>query len=300
MRTYRKSILIIVTFFLVFCFPNFSPNVVAPPAPIPDQFIGEIFPNCTMLLQLIHTDTLIVFNGTDFSHSLGIYYDANYTIYNPGNASTITVIVPFSLALSINDLMFEVHVDDTPIPYDLYDATPWNENKTEIEVSFLSRWIDIYPITLIRSNITLLQNSTFVIRYQFIGLMNIPSEPEDLFYIAYHLGSSQEWEGTTSGKVELRTYGKQPVFHGSSSSTGGDFTNNSSFIDINDGSSFSCEWDDIHTPLGNVGVIYYKSRLPIEIIWNLIVFLLLPFIGIVIIVIIVIVRKKRNKREFKQ
>lgn len=285
---------------MVFNFPNFSPNVVAPPAPKPDQFIGEIFPNSTIPLQLIHTDTLIIFNASDFSHFLGIHYDANYTIYNPGNASTLTVIVPFSLALSINDLVFEVHVDDTQIPYDLYDATPWNENKTEIDVSFLPRWIDIYPVTLIRSKITFLQNSTSVIRYSFIGSMNIPSKPEDLFYITYHIGSSQEWEGTTSGKVELRAYGKQPVFSTSSSSTGGDFTNNSSLIDINGGRSFSHEWDDIHTPLGNIGVVYYRSTPKIEIIWNFIVFQLLPFIGIAIIVIIVIVTKKRNKREFKE
>ena len=146
MKKHRISISIIITFFLVFNFPIFSPNSNASIAPKPDQFIGEIFPNCTIPLQLIHTDTLILFNATDFSHNLGINYDANYTMYNPGNISTLTIIVPFSLALGINDLVIEVHVNDIQIPYDLYDATPWNENKTEINVSFLPRWINLYPI----------------------------------------------------------------------------------------------------------------------------------------------------------
>ncbi len=296
MKKHRILISIIITFFLVFNFPIFSPNVVAI-APRPDQFIGEIFPNSTIQLQLIHTYTLILFNATDFSHFLGIDYDANYTIYNPGNISTLTIIVPFSLALGIKDLVFEVHMNDTQIPYDLYDATPWNENKTEIDVSFLPRWINIYPITLIRSNITFLENSTSVIRYRFIGSMSIPSEPEDLFYITYHLGSWQDWIGNTSGKIELRAYGKQPIF---STSGSGDFTNNRRTIDINSGKSFSHEWHNIHAPLGNVGVKYYRSTPQIEFIMDIIRFQILPFTGIAIIVIIVIVRKKRNKRELEE
>jgi len=129
--------------------------------------------------------------------------------------------------------------------------------------------------------------------------MKIPSEPEDLFYITYHVGSSQEWEENTSGKMEFRAYGKQPGFSTSSYSEGGDFTNNQSLTEINRGKSFSTEWYDIETPWGNIGVIYYKSTPQIDLLRDFIVYQLLPWIGIVIIVIIVIVRKKRNKREFR-
>ncbi len=79
----------------------------------------------------------------------------------------------------------------------------------------------------------------------------------------------------------------------------GDFKNNLSTIDINGGKSFSYEWYDIHTPLGNVGVKYYRSTPQIDI-QDIIRFQMLPWIGITIIVIIVIVRKKRNKRELEE
>lgn len=258
------------------------------------------YTNCTLPLKLIHTDTIITFDAYDFPRNINIYFKANYTIFNSGDTTKISFILPFSLAIHGVNPIIDVLANNTHISYDLFDATPWNENLTDIDVSFLPRWINIYPITLIRSNITLLNNSTVVLQYNFSCSLSsfFPSGDETL--ITYYLGSWQGWNGTTGGRLELIAYGKEPIFSPSSWGGGGDFSINPKYVEIEGGRSFSYDWFNIKSPLGSVGARYYKTTQQIEIIWNIIVFQLLPFIGIAIIVIIVVVRKKRNKREFKE
>ncbi|MHA2197637.1 MAG: hypothetical protein ACXABO_18780, partial [Promethearchaeota archaeon] len=68
----KIRIIFISYLFLNLTFSNI--NVSAPPAPVPDQFIAEIFPNCTLPLQLSHTNTIITFNATNFPNKLGISF----------------------------------------------------------------------------------------------------------------------------------------------------------------------------------------------------------------------------------
>ncbi|MEE9376543.1 MAG: hypothetical protein V3V33_00725, partial [Candidatus Lokiarchaeia archaeon] len=70
---------------------------------------------------------------------------------------------------------------------------------TEIDISFIPRSMNFYPTTFIKSNVTLLKNSSLVIRYQISGSMSNPLDSRDLFYIAYYLGTSQKWIGNTTG-----------------------------------------------------------------------------------------------------
>ncbi|MEE9376472.1 MAG: hypothetical protein V3V33_00365, partial [Candidatus Lokiarchaeia archaeon] len=230
-------IMIFLTLNYSICVPDVSATFPSFPSSS-DQFIGEIFPNCTLPLGLSHSNTIITVNATKSLKNVGITFDANYTIYNPENTTTITVIVPFSLA--VDKLTFEVYADNTHIDYDLFNASPWNENITEINIYYLPGPFDKYPITLIKSNVTLLKNDTSVIRYHFSGLMSNPLDSRDVFFIAYFLGSSLEWIGNTTGKIELIAYGKQPVFTYS-------VVDNipPQLIVIDGGQSFICEWNDI-------------------------------------------------------
>lgn len=82
MRACKYTFTIIITSILILSFSFTTPPTVGSIAPVPDQFIAEIFPNSTLSLQLTHTNTIISFNATDFPNKIGIDFDANYTIYN--------------------------------------------------------------------------------------------------------------------------------------------------------------------------------------------------------------------------
>jgi len=283
---------IIITSLLILNLPTLIPNINASIAPVPDQFIAEIFPNSTLPLQLSHTNTTISFNATDFPHKIDINFDANYTIFNPENTTTIPIILPFSLATNISDFMFKVHVNTTQIPFDLLSISPWNENITEIDVH-LAWFIERYPVILIRNNVTLLKNSTSVIRYHFSGSMSNPLDSSDLFYIVHHLGTSQEWIGNSTGRVALRVYGKQPIY----GRTGYNLAP-CQLVDIIGGKSYICEWNNTISPWMDIDVIFYREVSPFEKIIEILMFNLLIFLPIAgVIIIAVIIRRKRKKKN---
>jgi hypothetical protein len=256
--------------------------------------MAEIFPNCTLPLQLSHTNTIITFNATNFPNKLDISFEANYTIFNSGNTTTIPIIAPLSLALDINHLIFNVKMNNAQIPYDLINATPWDENLTAIDVYFLPRFIDLYPINLVRSNITIPKKNTSFIQYSFKGSIINPLKSRVPFYLTYYIGTWQEWEGNTTGKIELRVYGKEPGF-----ATGGRdlSTMTPQYVKIDGGTSFSYAWNNVKVPLMDVGIVYYKESSLFEeiivIIANFIPIILL--ISITTIIIVVVIKKRKRK-----
>ena len=287
-KIHKHIVSIIIILYLLLNLPTIIPNTKASVAPVPDQFIAEIFPNSTLPLQLSHTTTVIMFNATDFPNEIDIIFDANYTIYNSENTSTIPIILPFSFATNISDFIFEVHVNNTQIPYDLFSISPWNENITEMDVH-LAWFIELHPIRLIKSNLTLLKNTTSVIRYYFSGLIRNPVGISDSFYIVYHIGTSQEWIGNTTGRVEIQAYGKQPIFG----------TTGSSYLhpkveDIIGGRSFICEWNNSKSPDMDMGIQYYRETED-EFIIIIIVNISISIAIAVIIILVIIIRKNRKK-----
>ncbi|MFW9875801.1 MAG: hypothetical protein ACFFG0_22075 [Candidatus Thorarchaeota archaeon] len=276
----------------------YIPNISAPPPPTPpDQFIGEIFPNCTLPLHLLYSSTIIIFNATNFPNNIDIQFDANYTIYNSDNTTTIPINIPLSLETDITQFSVEVYLNETQIPYDFFSTSNWNENITVSDVQL--RIIGKYPITLIRSNVTILKNSSSVIRYHLSGTMNDIFESSDTFKIVYSVGTLKEWIGNTTGRAKLRAYGTQPLFSIIESYLEGYFIQYNisySIIDINGMRMFLCEWNNIKNPFLDIIVSYYGEEIPY------IIFLIVSngsiYIAIVVIIILVIIiRKNRKKLE---
>ena len=208
MKTWKKISSFIIASLLVFNFSIMNIDIVTSIEPGPNQFIGEIFPNCTLPLQLTYTNMIISIDATEFPNKIGIYFDANYTVYNPENTTAIPLMIPFSLKIDITKFTFDVFANNSPILYDLYSTTTWHENITAVDIYWLPPWLDITkhynnPIIFIRTNTTFLKNSTSVIRYRFNGSMNNIFDSKNLFYIAYYIGTSQEWIGNTSGSLKL-------------------------------------------------------------------------------------------------
>ncbi len=296
MKMRRQVLSFIIVFLLVFNFYIFGTNTATSSIePYPDQFIAEIFPNCTLPLQLTHTNTIINFDATEFSKKLSIDFDANYTIYNPENTTTIPLMIPFSLGIDSTKFTYEVFANNSPILYDLFSTTKWNENMTAVDIYWLPSWIDITeyynnPITFIRTNITLLKNSTSVIRYRFNGSMNVVYNPVyNVFYIAYYIGTSKAWKGDTSGSVNLTVYGTQPVFASGVVNVSG---TSSSITDVDGGSSLLYKWYKSYNPWGDIGIRYYRAS-PFEVIKEIMLFLI-PFLVIAIVIIALFLRKRRK------
>jgi len=242
MKNRKQIFTVFMLSLLILNFSNSFPNVIAPrPATSPDQFIGEIFPNSTLGLQLIRTKTLITINATDFYNKIDINFDSNYTIYNPDYETTIQFIVPFSFATNITNFNFEIHANNIQVPYNLYNTTPWNENITDIDIHFLSG-SEVYPIILIISNVVLPENSTSVIRYQITGL-STPFNSKKKFFMAYYLGTSQEWIGNKTGRIEIKLYAKQPVIFKGTCPEMMCISNS-----LNEGQFTVCKWNNIQNP----------------------------------------------------
>ncbi|MHA2131824.1 MAG: hypothetical protein ACW99L_17795, partial [Promethearchaeota archaeon] len=199
--------------------------------------------------------------------------DANYTIYNPENTTTITVIVPFSLDINVSNFTFETYENNIQIPYDLLSKMIWDENISEIDIYYLPLWSDFYPITLIRSNVTLFANSTSIIRYRFSGSMNKPLNSRDFLSLAYYLGTSLDWKGNTTGRVEINVYGKQPIFQGGVLIP--------RLIDIEGGQSFINKWVNIRMSKKLIGIRYTRE------------------LTLFIVFIVIVIRNRRKRKEIE-
>ncbi|NVM35431.1 MAG: hypothetical protein HWN81_07535 [Candidatus Lokiarchaeota archaeon] len=293
MKARKRIYVVFIILFLALNYCISVPNVSAPPPPPSrDQFIAEIFPNCTAPLQLSYTNTMITFDATFLSNKIDILFDANYTLSNQENTTTIPLILLLSLALNISEVIIKVFANSTPISHDLISVSNRNEIITPIDIQF--EWFtERYPIILIKCNVTLLKNSTSVLRYHFNGSKSNPFDFKDLFYIVYHLGTSQEWIGNTTGRVELNVYGKQHHF-----TTTWIRLAPCHIVDIIGGKSYICEWNNTVSPLMDVGIKFYRETSPFEEMMEIIAFgfpISITITGIIIIVLIK--RSERKKRE---
>lgn len=297
MKARKRNCLFLISVYLVLNCCISVPNVSAPPPPRPDQFITEMFPNSTAPLQLSYTNTVLTFNTAVISNKVDISFDANYTIYNQENTTTLAVILPFSLAVNTSEVTIEVFANNTLISHDLISVPLWNENITVIDIQLTLEFMEIYPvtiypITLIKSNATLIKNSTSIIRYRLIWSESNPFERTDIFYMVYHIGTSQDWIGDTSGRVELRVYGRQPHFPLMYITAPP-----SQVVDIIGGKSWICEWNNTLSPLMDMGVLFYREASPFVEMMEKIAFGFPISIAITSIVIIGLIRSKDRKKR---
>ena len=112
--------------------------------------------------------------------------------------------------------------------------------------------------------------------------------------MGYHLRTSEEWLGNTTGRIEYRTYGKEPVF---STINRNPSSSHPKYVEINGGISFSYEWHNVFLSEMQVGVRYSREVSQYEILIEYIVYYISPFIGITTIFIIIIIKRKKRKKE---
>lgn len=296
----RKNKLISSLFIFILFLTNFIipiPKIRAPPPPpFPNQFIGEILSNQTLTLNLLNSNVVITINSTHYPDKIGINFNANYTIFNPENNTNIKLVLPFSLGIEVIKSNFKVRLNKTQIDFDLYNFTEGTVNETEIYLDFISMFYIHNPITLIQSNLTILENETYTIGYKFSGLMKSPISSGGTLYIVYYLNTSKTWNGNTTGKVEFRVYGKIPGFATMGS---GSYDRKVQIFDIIGGKSAIWEWNNRKMNMLAIGIVYDERSYSLFGIWDIIgiITVNVVFYIIIITVIIIIVRKRKRKRN---
>jgi hypothetical protein len=184
-------------------------QIKAPPPPRPPyQFIGEITPNCSSRFNLSNTSILIMLDLIKPLNSIYITFDANYTLYNPEQTSNITLFLPISLNMEINESNFDILLNGFPNSFIL---SQYNFENKIYDLDLSIRFYINSPVYLIRTNFTALENSINIIEYKFEG--NIPYIlSSSSFELAYYINSSRTWQGYSSGRVVFEVYNMDPVF----------------------------------------------------------------------------------------
>jgi len=289
----RSAILIALFVFTINI--NIYPKVTAPPpVPRPDRFIADVFPNNNNTnIHLLNISALITINASDFYNEIKINFNGKYTVFNPENVTNLTIFLPFSLCMNLENATFGVFVNDTQVPFELFSTTQENVTSTDVNVDFIPRIVYYLPcsITLITLNLTLLENYTYIVNYQFEGWIPEPLKYYDLFYMIYSSETAKYWKGNATERVEYKVFGKIPVF-GSS----GLYNGSRQVLDIAGGKRFICEWDNAQEGLIEIGIRYdereYDLYGPTIII---IVLNGLAYVAITSVIVLWIIRRKKKR-----
>jgi len=285
----RQQILsVLIALFLLTNGIVLSINITAPPPSLPDQFIADIFPSTNTTVRLINSNTTITIDATDFYNKIGINFDGNYTLFNPENTTNLTLILPLSLCMDVQNSTFEASVNDTQIPFEVLSNTEENLTSTGVNLDFLSRFVVHCPITLITSNLTLLENNTYVINYQFNGSIPKPLGFRNLFYMVYYLETARVWKGNLTQRVEFKVFGKLPIYSGG-------IDVDRLISDISGGQSALYEWNKGKVESIYVGIRYYGATS--EDVFGIVTMIVLNCLAYVAIISGVVIWLKRRKRN---
>ncbi len=290
MRKRQRILSVLIALFLLTNGIVLPLNITAPPAPLPDQFIADIFPSTNTTVRLININTMITIDSTDFYNKIGIDFDGNYTLFNPENTTNLTLILPFSLCIDIYNSTFEASVNDTQILFEVLSNTEENLINTGINLDFLKFFVVHCPITLITSNLTLLENNTYIINYQFSGSIPKPLGFRNLFYMAYYLETARVWKGNLTQRVEFNLFGKLPIY-----GTIGELDGVWQISDTQGGQSVLIEWNKGKVDTIYVGIRYYGSTS--EDIFGIVTMVVLNGLVYVAIISGVVIWLKRRKRN---
>jgi hypothetical protein len=288
MRKHYQILSVLIALFLLTNGIVLPLNITAPPPSLPDQFIADIFPSTNTTVRLININTMITMNATDFSNKMEINFNGNYTLFNPEYTTNLTLILPFSLCMDVQNSTFDVSVNDTQIPFEVLSNTEENLTSTGINLDFLSRFVVHCPITSITSNLTLLENNSYIINYQCSGSIPKPLGFRNLFYMAYYLETARVWKGNLTQRVEFKVFGKLPIYSGG-------IDVDLQISDIQGGQSALFEWNKGKVESIYVGIIYYGPTS--EDVFGIVIMVVLNGLAYIAIISGVVIWLKRRKRN---
>ena len=290
MKKSQFTTVILIALFILTVNIKIYPKLNASIPPIPDQFIADIFPkNNNTNILLLNTSAALTLNATDPINEIGITFKGTYTLFNPENPTNLTISLPFSLCFDVENTTFGVSVNDTLVPFEIVSTAGDNLTSTGVNIDFIPAFDFHCPITLITSNLTLLENKTYVVKYQFEGSIPKPFSFRNLFYMIYSSDTAKLWKGNATERVEYKAFGGNPIF-----SITGNQEILRQVIDITGGIRFICEWNNTQNFTVQIGIRFYGSTpefIPIE----LIVSNILGYVAIISVIALWIKRRKKKR-----
>ena len=290
MKKSQLSSAILIALFVLTINIEICPKLIASIPPIPDQFIADIVPkNNNTNIQLLNASATITINATELINEIGITFKGMYTLFNPENTTNLTISLPFSLCIDVENATFGVFVNDTQVPFEIVSITEENLTSTGVNID-IKLALDFHcPITLITSNLTLLENTTYIVKYQFEASIPKPLSYRNLFYMVYSSDTAKLWKGNATERVEYKVFGGNPHF-----GIAGNYEGLPQLIDIAGGKRFICEWNSTQYYTVQIGIKFYGSTneiIPVEII----VLNILAYVAIASVIVIWIKRRKKKR-----
>lgn len=117
-------------------------------------------------------------------------------------------------------------------------------------------------------------------------------------YIAYYIDTAKKWKGNTTGRIEYRAYGKEPVF----GRTYGHFEGHYKLSEINGRKSIILIWNDIKIERVEFGIIYNGDLPTLSEIGKIVAdgaFFMMVYVLIIVIIKRVLARRKRTHNIVK-
>ena len=290
MKKSQFTSVILIALFVLTINIEICPKLTASIPPIPDQFIADIFPkNNNTNIQLLNTSATITLNATYLINEIGITFNGMYTLFNPENPTNLTISLPFSLCFDVENATFGVSVNDTQVPFEIVSTAGDNLTSMGVNIDFIPAFDFHCPITLITSNLTLLENKTYVVKYQFEGSIPKPLSFRNLFYMIYSSDTAKVWKGNATERVEYKAFGGNPIFGITGNQEG-----LPQMLDIAGGKMYICEWNNAQNYTVQIGIRFYGSTpefIPIE----LIVSNILGYVTITSVIILWIIWRKKKR-----
>ncbi|MHA1199876.1 MAG: hypothetical protein ACTSQF_11160 [Candidatus Heimdallarchaeaceae archaeon] len=184
-------------------------TTIANPIVIVETSSGGILPGNDTTLQMVEANVLMEINESyGIEGEFEIFFDGNYTIYNPDNFTEILLAAPFqSDYVSLNSTL-RIEVNGTEVDYYIIYFDYYNETENPWRVYFLEDWSTRF-FAICNASFAGQANTT--IRYTFYSLFN--GGQRNSIQIIYDVGTANAWDGVTTETVEFKVYGKEPDFY---------------------------------------------------------------------------------------
>ncbi|MFX1278507.1 MAG: hypothetical protein ACFFA3_03770 [Promethearchaeota archaeon] len=196
-----KFAYIVIFFFISLVFLNKEiSNSKANLAPIQTSEFGGFIPKVDSSCFMPNASVLIEINATYLDNHFDLEFSGNYTLYNPNETLNLTIAAPFSDHLLGLNSTCTIKMNDSILPYEIIEYESGEHYSWDDYINMVHR-------NLIVCNITLLENKTTILKYNFKTIFVY-----DVGILSFHydIGTARIWNGTISEIIEFRVFGQQP------------------------------------------------------------------------------------------
>ncbi|MFX1427778.1 MAG: hypothetical protein ACFFBE_15095 [Promethearchaeota archaeon] len=219
----------------------------ANPIPIHRSEFGGFIPNDDSSCFMPNASVLIEINATYLDNHFDLEFSGNYTLYNPNETLNLTIAAPFSDHLLGLNTTCTIKINDSILPYEIIEYKVGEQYSWDDYINMVDR-------NLVVCNITLLENKTTILKYNFKTIFVYGA---GILSFHYDIGTARIWNGTISEDIEFRVFGQQPDTYNNLSGPQSTFE----IIEIPNGNRYIWKFRNVSIPPGweSVYIMYGGS-----------------------------------------